>query len=191
MPPLPNSHSLFSCPSCPMPPAPSSGGAFGTDIYGYTSPPTVQKAYFMYGENCRLCVNWGTRYNSSGTPTGVQQTKLTKIIQPSSTVFLAEVDPDATTGITTSGGGAGTQESTVGPSESCVSAFYASARHDHNKIGNFSMCDGSSISAHTNDFYEGQIMADGLQSNPADTGQQEWASGSRKIYWYPSPTTPN
>jgi prepilin-type N-terminal cleavage/methylation domain-containing protein len=180
--PLPSSHSLFSCPSCPAP----------TTALGYSVPtPSVSKAFFMYGENCRLCVNWGTRYNTSGQPTGVPQTKLINVLRPSQTVFLAEVDPTAADGTTTSGGGAATQESTVGPSESCTSAFYAIARHMKKTIGNLSMCDGSSFSGHTNDFWESQGMADGLASTPANTGQQEWASGGRTVYWYPSPTTPN
>jgi prepilin-type N-terminal cleavage/methylation domain-containing protein len=185
--PLPTTRSLFSCPSCPPLPvsAPSS-------VYdGYTVPtPTVNQAFFMYGENCRLCINWGTRYpTSAGGAQVMSQTRLTRVVQPSATPFLAELNPYASTAVTTASG-ASSQESSVGPASSCVSAFYAVARHDHNKIGNFSMCDGSALSLHTNDFWETQPMADGLQSTPADTGQQEWAT-TRKVYWYPSPTTPN
>ena len=180
MPPLPNSHSLFSCPSAPMP----------QHIFGYGTAadptPTVGKAFFMYGENCRLCVNWGTRYHASG-PTGVLQTKLSNILKPSQTVFLAEEDPDSSSGTLNSGGA---QDGTVGPAQSCLSAFYAIARHMKNDIGNLAMCDGSSISAKTNAFWEGQGMADGTGSTPPGTGQQEWAAG-RQILWYPSPTTQN
>lgn len=177
-PPLPSSHSLFSCPSCPPPVA----------SLGYGVPNlAVTKAFFMYGMNCRLCVNWGTRYPSSGS-SSVQQTKLTRLINPSSTVFLAEVDPDAAGGSSS----VGNPESTVQPSESCVSAYYSMARHMHNTIGEFTMCDGSSISAHTNEFWETQGMADGVSYNGsvANTGGYEWQF-TRKIYWYPRPDTPN
>ena len=175
-PPLPNSHSLFSCPSVPLP---------GTSL-GYGNPPTVQKAIFMYGENARLCINWSTRYSSSGLPTGVQQTKLSNIVKPTQTVFLAEVNPNSANGSSS----VGNPESSVGPSESCVTAFYAYAIHMKNSRANLAMCDGSSILARTNDFWESQGMADGTGSSPGNTGQQEWAAG-RQIYWYPSPTTPN
>lgn len=180
IPPLPNSHSLFSCPSAPMP-----AHAFG---YGTAADPTptIGKAFFMYGENCRLCVNWGTRYNSHG-PTGVQQTKLSNILKSSQTVFLAEEDPDSSSGTLDAGGA---EDGTVGPAQSCLSGFYAIARHMKNDVGNLAMCDGSTITAKTNVFWEDQGMADGNKSTPIHTGQQEWAAG-RQIYWYPSPTTPN
>ena len=181
MPPLPNSHSIFSCPSAPMP----------QHIYGYGTTidptPTIGKAFFMYGENCRLCINWGTRYNASGQPTNVRQTKMSDIKIPSQTIFLAEVDPDASSGVIDTGGAA---DGTVGPAESVVSAFYAIARHMKKDVANFAMCDGSSIAIKTNIFWESQSMADGNQSTPAHTGQQEWSAG-RQIYWYPSPATPN
>jgi prepilin-type N-terminal cleavage/methylation domain-containing protein/prepilin-type processing-associated H-X9-DG protein len=174
MPPLPSSHTIFSCPSAPVPLA----------SLGYTTPnPVVAKAFFMYGENCRLCVNWGSRYNSSGSPTGVQQTKMTKVVNPSATVFVAEVDPDAVNGSSS----VGSPEASTGASESCVSAFYAVARHMHGTRANFSMCDGSSMQAGTNQFWEPQGTADGT---PYNNGSVEWAS-TRTMYWYPSPTTPN
>jgi type II secretory pathway pseudopilin PulG len=182
-PPVPNSQSLFSCPSQPMP---------QFIPYGYgnssSSTPTVNKAFFMYGMNCRLCVNWGTRYTSSGAPTGVMQTKFSRINQPSATVFMAEINPDAVNGTTTAGNGSSTQESSVGMSQSCTSAFYVFPIHMHNTLVNLSMCDGSSVSVRTNQCWESQGMADGLGSG--NTGGQEWASG-RSIYWYPTPTTPN
>jgi prepilin-type N-terminal cleavage/methylation domain-containing protein len=168
LPPLPNSHSLFSCPSCPPP--------ITAPPIGYATPiPTVNQAFFMYGENSRLCVNWSTRYNPSGQPTGIQQTKLINVMHASQTVFLAEVDPNFTL----------TQ--TPLPSASNVTAYYAIARHAKNTRGNFAMCDGSSISARTNDFSESQGMADGL---PYNNGSVEWAT-YHTIYWYPSPTTPD
>ena len=176
--PVPTSHSLFSCPSSPLP--------LYTLGYGNSAnpTPTFSKAFFMYGENCRLCVNWSTRYTSSGQPTGVQQTKMINIMKPSQTVFLAEVDPDAANGSSS----VGNPESSVGPSESCVSAFYATARHMKNTLGNLIMCDGSATSLHTNMFWESQGEADGTSSG--GTGAEEWSDGPQ-IYWYPSPTTPN
>ena len=51
-PPLPGSQSIFSCPGAPDP----------DKTYNLTSPLTaIQKAYFMYGENGRLCVNYGSQ----------------------------------------------------------------------------------------------------------------------------------
>jgi prepilin-type N-terminal cleavage/methylation domain-containing protein len=165
--PLPGSHSLFSCPSCP-PPNPA---------VGYKVPlPQVTTAFFMYGENNRLCVNWSSRYDSSGNPTGVLQTKMTNIKLPSQTVFMAEVDPNATNnGVP------------VPPAQSVATAYYVAPRHMKNKIENLAMTDGSSISAHTNLFWEPPSMANGT---PANNGGNEWKAG-RQIYWYPSPTTPN
>ncbi len=162
-PPLPDSSSIFSCPAAPVPDTKA----------GFTSPPTVAKAYFMYGENNRLCINFSTRHN----PPYPQQTKLSNISKPSNTIFLAEVDGNSISASTGS----------ALPSDSGVTAYYSIARHSHNKLGNFAMCDGSSISARTNDFWETQGMADG---NPNGTGQAEWAQ-PRVMYWYPSPTTPN
>jgi prepilin-type N-terminal cleavage/methylation domain-containing protein len=162
-PPLPNGPSIFCCPSAPKP--------NGT----YQNPPTVRKAYFMYGENARLCVNYSTRYNSMGQPTGVGQTRLTDMPSPSLTIFLAEVDPDAPT--------------TTSPAQSNVTGYYAVARHEHNRIGNFAMCDGSSRAAKTNEFSRTQGEAD---DDYLTTGTiaLEWQK-PRSMYWYPSPTTPN
>jgi prepilin-type N-terminal cleavage/methylation domain-containing protein len=165
--PLPSSHSLFSCPSCALPSAAA----------GYRTPvPQVTTAFFMYGENNRLCVNWSTRYDSSGNPTGVQQTKMMNIKIPSQTVFMAEVDPNSTnSGVP------------VPPAQSVATAYYVAPRHMKNKIENLAMTDGSAISARTNLFWETQGMANGAPSN---NGGPEWAAG-RQIHWYPSPTTPN
>ena len=82
-PPLPQSGTIFSCPVCPNP-----NSSYLTS--GNSQLPTVRKAFFMYGENARLCINFGTR---SG---GVPQTRLSQVVKPANTVFLAEVDPDAT-----------------------------------------------------------------------------------------------
>ena len=147
--PVPGSKSIFSCPVAPPPLPPL-----------YASPLSVNFAYFMYAENSRLCVNKGTR------ATGVAQTKLSNLLKPSDTIFMAEQDPSTSTA----------------PSESVVTGFYAVARHDNGKRAEFSMCDGSSRLAVTNDFKRTTAEA-----NDAAT---EWAK-ERAMYWYPSSTTPN
>jgi len=74
-PPLPESGSLFSCPSAAQPsPAFFPGG------------PKLAHAYFMYAENSRLCVNFGK------VASGAAQTKMTLVTRPSQTVFLSESD---------------------------------------------------------------------------------------------------
>jgi prepilin-type N-terminal cleavage/methylation domain-containing protein/prepilin-type processing-associated H-X9-DG protein len=121
-PPLPSSQNLHACPTAPAP-----------DKVLYPGPPagtpTVNKAYFMYGENSRICVNRSTR------ATGVGQVKVAQVIHPSDTIFLAEVDGNSPT---------------VGIANSVTTGFYAIARH--NKRGNFSMVDGSSRAMRTNEF---------------------------------------
>ena len=159
-PPLPGSSSIYSCPSCPNP----------MTSLGYQNPLNVNLAFFMYAENSRICINVGTRAS-----THVGQTKLTTVVKPSDTVFVAENDPNSTLG------------GNIQPAESCVTGFYAAARHSHNKLGNFAMVDGSARAAGTNEFSESQNMANGV---PTNDGQTEWAT-TRSIYWYPSPTTPN
>jgi prepilin-type N-terminal cleavage/methylation domain-containing protein len=161
-PPLPGSTSIFSCPSCPNP----------NINLGYKNPLQMGLAFFMYAENSRICVNAGSR------AAGAQQTKLAGVLKPSNTIFVAENDPNSTL----AGNPTAAESSTTG--------YYAAARHSHNKLGNFSMVDGSAVSARTNDFRETQAIADGLSSTPVNTGQAEWAT-PRKMYWYPSPTTPN
>ena len=164
-PPLPSSATIFSCPAA-RPPETS---------LGYQNPLNVAKAFFMYGENARLCVNFSTRQR-----TGAQQTKLFIVAKPTDTVFLAEVDGDA---VDASG------HSIVGPAQSNVTGFYSIARHNHNTRGNFSMCDGSARSAKTNDFWRTQGEAD---DDYIVTGSiaLEWQT-PRSMYWYPSPMTPN
>ena len=58
-PPLPGSPTIFSCPSAPDP-----------DSSIFSNPLKVGLAYFMYGENSRLCVNQANRRQDG-------QTKLT------------------------------------------------------------------------------------------------------------------
>lgn len=149
-PPLPSSKSIFSCPATPDPDSKNN----------YSKPLNPNKAFFMYGENNRLCVNKTTR--ASGTP----QTKLSQVAKPSDTIFLAEQDPATASN----------------PAESGVTGFYAIARHNYNKNGNFAMCDGSCRTATTNQFLRTQGEA-----NDAAT---EWAK-ERVMYWYPSASTLN
>jgi prepilin-type processing-associated H-X9-DG protein len=125
-------------------------------------PVGLNHAWFMYGENSRLCINYSTRVS-----TGVQQTKLRNVLKPTDTVFLAEVDGNSATGPTDI-------------SVSVVTGYYAIARHG--KLGNFAMCDGSAHSAKTNDFW--RCTAD------ANASSSEWAQ-DRAMYWYPTPATPN
>ncbi len=119
--PTPGSSTIFSCPSAPEP----------NLANGFSNPLKIAKAYFMYGENNRLCVNFGTIASGAGT-----QTKLTSLTKPSDTVFLGEVDGNSATG--------------TEPSLSGVIATYAISRH--NKLGNYAMCDGSCRGAQTNQF---------------------------------------
>jgi prepilin-type N-terminal cleavage/methylation domain-containing protein len=160
-PPLPGTHSLYSCPAAADP---------NPAYFGVTGPTMAGRQYFMYAENARICINFGTR-----ATTHVRQTKLSDVIKPSNTIYLAENDPN----------------STLSPppptSSSTVTGFFAVARHSHNKLGNFSMVDGSAQSFRTNDFFESQNLADG---GTAGNGELEWST-PRNVYWYPTPTTPN
>jgi len=150
-PPLPGSPTIYSCPSCPDP---KSGI--------YVKPPNANMAFFMYGENGRLCVN-----------AGHAQTKLSQLLKPTDTVFMAEVNPNA---VDTSG------KPLAGTAQSNVTGRYAVGRHGGGKTGNFSLCDGSARGIHTNDFIR--------TLSESDDAQTEWDK-ERKVYWYPSPTTPN
>ena len=158
-PPLPTTPSIFSCPVCPPPNT------------NYTLPlPTFRKAFFMYGENARLCVNWSNRQTK-----GLRQTKLPDVRRPSDTVFLAETDPNS--------------PDTTGVSQSNVTGYYAKVRHDGGKFGEFALCDGSSRSIRTNVFWRTQGEADDDYLTTHSIAL-EWQK-PRLLYWYPSPTTPN
>lgn len=115
----------------------------------------------MYGENGRLCINKSTL---GGNLSG--QTKLSNVLKPTDTIFLAEVDPNS--------------PANTSPAQSNVTGQYAVARHTQR--GNFAMCDGSSRAAKTNEFLR--------TPNESNNASDEWAVG-RTMYWYPSPTTPN
>jgi prepilin-type N-terminal cleavage/methylation domain-containing protein/prepilin-type processing-associated H-X9-DG protein len=112
-PPVPGSRNIYSCPSSLQP----------------RVAPTRFQAFFMYGENGRLCINKSTR------ATGVGQTKFATIQRPTDTILIAEVDGNSTT---------------AGVAQSNVTGQYAVGRHD--RKGNFAMADGSARSARTNEF---------------------------------------
>ena len=151
-PPLPGNRTIHVCPTAPKPSA---------TVYPPSGTPTLTKAYFMYGENSRICINRSTRF---GTPP-VAQVKVSQVMKPTDTVFLAEVDGNSPT---------------VGIANSVTTGFYAIARHD--RRGNFSMVDGSSRAIRTNDFSR--------TTAEANSAATEWAN-QRVVYWYPTATTPN
>lgn len=161
-PPVPGSRSIYACPSAsdPMP-----------GLLWYQNPPGLGKAYFMYAENARICVNFKARGN------GVPQTKMINISKPSDTIFLPEIDGNYPTFM-------------FFKSQSSITADQSIARHNKGKFGNFAMCDGSARSARPAEFWEPPNVANGTDSHPLDTGQLEW-SQQRSMYWYPSPTTHN
>ena len=74
-PPLPETSSMFSCPTATPP-----------DPKLFPNGPKLAHAYFMYAENSRLCVNFGK------VASGAAQTKLSTLPKPSQTVFLTETD---------------------------------------------------------------------------------------------------
>jgi prepilin-type N-terminal cleavage/methylation domain-containing protein len=123
-PPLPGSSTIFSCPFAPEPGA------------GYNNPLTIAKAYFMYAENSRICINKSTR---NGGP----NTKLYQVVKPTQTILVAEQDTTTASGF----------------SESVTTGFYAVGRHRNNTMGEFSFVDGSARMVKTNDFKEDQNMA--------------------------------
>ncbi len=148
--PTPGTRNLYSCPTCGQP----------DPNFGFKNPPTVAKAFFMYGENGRMCINKGTRAGGTG------QTKLSQVLKPSDTILMAETDPNSS--------------NNSNPSQSNCTGQYAVGRHD--KRGNFALCDGSARSARTNEFVR--------TSDESNNAGSEWAT-DRKMYWYPSPNTPN
>ena len=145
-PPLPGSRSIYACPRAPQP--------------DFT--PQVGKAYFMYGENGRLCINKSTRAAGAG------QTKFAQITYPSDTILMAEVDGNSPT---------------AGVAQSNVTGQYSIARHDSR--GQFAMCDGSSRAAKTNDF-----IRTTTESN-SSAAEWDPAVMPRKMFWYPTSKTPN
>jgi prepilin-type N-terminal cleavage/methylation domain-containing protein/prepilin-type processing-associated H-X9-DG protein len=124
-PPLPSTHSIFSCPATPNPDS------------SYGNPPTFTKAFFMYAENSRICVNKSTRL------AGAAQTRFTLITKPTDTILVAEQDPSTATAA----------------AESVTTGQYAVGRHSSGRQGNFAMADGSARSYRTNDFLRDSTVA--------------------------------
>jgi prepilin-type N-terminal cleavage/methylation domain-containing protein len=167
-PPVPPDNTIFICPNAPKPStAPN---------VGFTDPVSVRQAYFCYGENARVCINFSIRMSQH-----VNQTKLADIVKVSNTIFLAESNPNTTvnhpvsqsnvTGYYVAGGFADSQS--------------GSGTVRHCGMDNFAMCDGSARAAKTNEFARTQ--------GEADDSFKEWnpALGERPLYWYPNPNTPN
>ena len=138
--PLPGNGKMFACPTAPPP----------------TFTPSLNRAFFMYGENNRICINRSSRATYG-------QTKLSQVVRPSDTIFVAEVD-----------GNSGTF-----PALASVNGQFAVGRHD--RRGNFSIVDGSSRTVRTNDFTR--------TSTESNSAAQEWGR-ERAIYWFPTPSTP-
>lgn len=152
----------------PNPPLPSS-----RSIFSCPSSPDPGKAANPYANPptiARAVFMYGENgrlcINKGGAVRTVQNTKLSGVRNPTDTIFMAEVDPNSSDNKNTA--------------QSNVTGQYAVGRHDNR--GNFSMCDGSARAAKTNDF-----MRTSAESNDAAT---EW-SVVRKLYWYPSASTPN
>jgi len=114
----------------------------------------------MYGMNARLCVN----------KPAVVQTRLSAVVRPADTIFVAEVEGNGTPGL-----------NPPGASQSNVTGWYAQARHD-NRRGEFAMCDGSTRGILYDDVHRTE-----QEANDAAT---EWAI-IRQVYWYPTPDTKN
>jgi len=168
--PVPNSPSLYSCPSAKPPPS---------------GQPSIQWQFFMYGENNWLCVN----KNGSGVPAVQlgQQTKMSTLPKPADTIIFGEVDDDYA-------------QNSGTPSLSGVQGQYAIARHpsnlkpnDASSRCNFAMGDGHAAGFKATDFNPTNNPAHKTSSAAA-----EWyvngsdASGgltSWPCYWWPTPTT--
>ena len=103
--------------------------------------------------------------NRSTRASGVGQTKISAIPRPSDTILMAEANGNSPT---------------AGAAQSNVTGQYAIGRHE--KRGNFAIADGSARAVRTNDF-----IRTSAESNNAGT---EWAV-ERRVYWYPSASTPD
>ena len=127
-PPLPSTRLLYACPSAALP-------NFTPDKFG--------KAYFMYAENGRICINKGTRAG------GVRQTRYTQVTKPSDTIIFGESDGN---------------NATAGAAQSNVTESFAIGRHDNR--GMFSLCDGSARGAKTNEFKRATTTASAEWAEP-------------------------
>ena len=115
-PPLPSARSIYACPTAPMP-----------DKTRYPDGPNLDKAFFMYGENGRICINRSTR--------GGSNTRFSTVPKPSDTILVAESNGNSPT---------------AGAAQSNVTGQYAVGRHEGR--GTFTMADGSGRFASTNEF---------------------------------------
>ena len=152
----------------PNPPLPGS-----RTIFSCPSAPDPSKAANPYKnppDASRALFMYGENgrlcINRSTRANGVGQTRLSSVRNVSDTIFIAEVDPNSP------------DNSNI--AQSNVTGQYAVARHD--RRGNFALCDGSCRSARTNEFLR--------TSAESNSGTAEW-SVPRRMYWYPSETTPN
>jgi prepilin-type N-terminal cleavage/methylation domain-containing protein/prepilin-type processing-associated H-X9-DG protein len=102
--PLPSTRSIYTCPAAARP----------------TFTPSMNKAYFMYAENARICINKSTRLTN-----GIPNVKLDSVPNPSDTILFSECDSSTSTD----------------PAQSMVTGQYAVGRH--NGKANFYMVDGS------------------------------------------------
>ena len=90
--------------------------------------PSMDKAYFLYGMNGRICINRNAR------PNGIN-TKITAVLRPTDTVLVAECNGNSPT---------------AGAAQSNVTGQYAIGRHEGKGI--FAMVDGGVRAYRTNDF---------------------------------------
>lgn len=152
-------------PSAPNPPLPGS-----RVLYSCPSCPPPNGSYASPPDRNRAFFMYGMNgricINRSTRATGVSQTKLSLVRKPTDTIFMAEVDPNSA--------------ANTSPAQSNVTGQYAVARHDAR--GSFAMADGSARAAKTNEFLR--------TSTESNSAAEEWAI-NRKMYWYPSPETPN
>ena len=158
-PPVPSSSSLYSCPAAVIPQDPA---------LGFKNPPNITQAYFMYVMNCRICVNYPS------IRAGIRQNKFTMFSKPSNTILVAELN---------------NFYAVKDKAHSNCSGKTCAAQHGKNTRGNFSMCDGSSRSAKTNEFMRTPAEADNDYTITGSVAE-EWKT-PRTLYWYPDPMTPN
>jgi prepilin-type N-terminal cleavage/methylation domain-containing protein len=153
------------CATPPTPPVPSTRSIYSCPVaVPPTTPPykVPPDKFFAY---FMYAENSRICINRS-TRAGGPNTKITSVRKPSDTIFVAEQDTTTASQ----------------PAESVTTGYYAVGRHDNNSRGMFALVDGSSRAVRTNDF-----KRTSAEANDAAT---EWAI-DRKIYWYPTPTTPN
>jgi prepilin-type N-terminal cleavage/methylation domain-containing protein len=123
LPPLPSTHSIYSCPATPsLDTAPPGGSA-----PPYKNPPNVLFAFFMYAENSAISIDGAGPNNN---------TKLGTVPKPSDTILFAEQDTTTATAM----------------AESVTNGKYCAHRHANGTRSMFVLVDGSARSVRTNDF---------------------------------------